>query len=424
MKLQFNFVLLLYMENYFFKFLVLFVIVLTFLYIISNTKEFFSSGFETCNLRNNSYVNKDGSCNVLQNNTNDKVIEKKIDVVYQYGVVKDTEINAPNSHNIVFKNVFKDGNGLSFNGEDSLVYIPDFSNFILFSEIKFNSNDVRLNKTIIGSQDWSIDIKDSNIVLLKYVEGGYFNEYFLKTGISSLTDYTLFIKCNNNLIEIYIDGEKIQRQGLYTTKSIMIGASINKNKNFHGKLSNIVVFNYQPESSELNLLETGKNLLPEKVDIIARSSNNSVEISWIISNTEARATTDFYIIVYENNVGPKIIKYKNRQCENCKYKISNLENFVIYKFGVVGINEFGVGEISNMVQISPGSPLDKFNIPTKAQKVICLNNGLYEVSNRCKSNPEVLPNYSDESYNQILKELEVGKNRSFNLNLGEKINSI
>ena len=68
-----------------------------------------------------------------------------------------------------------------------------------------------------------------------------------------------------------------------------------------------------------------------------------------------------------------------------------------------------------MVQVSPGSPLDKFNIPTKAQKVICLNNGLYEISNRCKEN-KVLPNYTNESFNQIMNNLNVGKNLSFNLN--------
>lgn len=417
MKLQFNFVLLLYMDNYFFKFLVLFVIVLTFLYIISNTKEFFSSGFENCDLTNNNYINKVGTCETIQDN--ERKINKKIDLNYQYSVVKDTEINAPNSHNIVFKNIFKDEEQLTFNGNDSLIYIPDFSNYIFFSEIKFNSNDVRINQTVIGSQDWSIDIKDSKLVLLKYVSTGYFNEYYLKTGIDSFTDYTLFIKCNQNIIEVYINGEKIQREGVYNTKSIMLGASMNKNKNFYGKLSNVILFNYQPESNELNLLETGKNLLPEKVDIIARAENNTIELSWIISKTEGRATTDFYIIVYENNVGPTIIKYKNRQCENCKYKLSNLKNFVIYKFGVVGINEFGLGEISNMVQISPGSPLNKFNIPTKAQKVVCLNNGLYEVSNRCKNNPEVLPNYSDESYNEIMNSLQEGKNKSFILNLGD-----
>jgi hypothetical protein len=406
------------MNNYFFKFLVLFVIVLTFLYVISNTKEFFSD-FQSCDLILNSFIDKDGSCLPI-NDTPHNINKKKIDLLYQHNVIKDTDINAPNSHNIVFQTIVKDGDVFNLNGQKSMIYIPNFSSSILFAEIKLSTNSVEKNQSIIGSNDWSIDIKNSNIILKKksYYQR-YILEYILKYNIEPFTEYTLFIKCNNNLIEVYIDGEKKQRQGVYNTKSIFIGSNIKKNNFFFGNLSNIVLFNYKPESSDLITLETGGKLLPEKVEVIARSENRSIELNWLVTNTISRKTTDFYIIMYENNVGPKIIKYKNRQCENCKYTLINLNNFTIYKLGVLGVNEFGIGEVSNLVQISPGLPLNKLNIPTKAQKIICLNNGLYETSNRCKVNTEVMPNFTEESYNYILDKLNEGKNKSFNLNLGE-----
>ena len=407
------------MDNYFFKFLVLFVIVLTFLYVISNTKEFFSSSFENCDIKNNFFNIKNNSCNKLEKN---KLNKKKIDVNYQATLlvgVKD--ITSPNTHNILFKNIDRNGDLLELQG-DSLIYVPNFTNSILFSEITFSSSDVTRFQSVIGSNNWSIDIRNSNLVLSKLDSLSVQFEYILKTNIKDFKTYTLFLKCSRKLLECYINGEKNQREGIYDTRSIMIGSNILKSNPFIGSLTNIVLFNYKPESSDLTQLETGKNLLPEKVEVIARSDNQSVELNWLVTNNDGRKTTDFYIIVYENNVGPKLIKYKNRQCENCKYRISNLENFIIYKLGVVGVNEFGVGEVSNLVQIAPGSPLDKFNIPTKAQKVVCLNNGLYNLSNRCKQNPEIVPNFSENSYEFILGKLESGKNKSFNLNIGEKIN--
>jgi len=124
------------------------------------------------------------------------------------------------------------------------------------------------------------------------------------------------LKCSRKLLECYINGEKNQREGIYDTRSIMIGSNILKSNPFIGTLTNMVLFNYKPESSDLTQLETGKNLLPEKVEVIARSDNQSVDLNWLVTNNDGRKTTDFYIIVYENNVGPKLIKYKNRQCES------------------------------------------------------------------------------------------------------------
>lgn len=407
------------MDNYFFKFLVLFVIVLTFLYVISNTKEFFSSSFETCDLQKKFFNIKTNECNEFNNS---KINKKKIDIMYQASLLVDVkDITSPNTHNIFFNEVSRNDNDnvLDFKSNSS-IYIPNFTNSVLFAEIKLNTVDVERRQTIIGSNNWSIDIKNSNIVLYKYNGVSSQYEFVLKFDIENFKDYTLFIRCSSKLLECYIDGVKGMRESIYETKSIFIGTNSIKRNSFIGSLSNIVLFNYKPESSDLVQLETGKNLLPEKVEVIARSDNKSVELNWLVTNNDGRKTTDFYIIVYENNVGPKLIKYKNRQCENCKYRISNLENFIIYKLGVVGVNEFGVGEVSNLVQISPGSPLDKFNIPTKAQKVICLNNGLYNLSNRCTQNKEVLPNITDDSYDFILDRLESGKNKSFNLNIGEK----
>ena len=142
---------------------------------------------------------------------------KKIDLLYQYSVVKDTEINAPNSHNIVFKNIIKDDDKLIFNGNDSLIYIPNFAEYILFGEIKFNTNNVKKESTVIGSQDWSINIKDNKLALLKYERIGTYTEYYISTDIKPFTDYTIFLKCNKNL-EVYLDGEKFKEKEHITLK--------------------------------------------------------------------------------------------------------------------------------------------------------------------------------------------------------------
>ena len=110
------------MDNYFFKFLVLFVIVLTFLYVINNTKEFFSIQFGDCKLNTHTFINKSNNC-ILNKLESKPVNKKKIDVLYQYTVVKNTEIKSPNSHNIVFKNIVKDEDTFHLNGMNSLIYI-------------------------------------------------------------------------------------------------------------------------------------------------------------------------------------------------------------------------------------------------------------------------------------------------------------
>ena len=155
------------------------------------------------------------------------------------------------------------------------------------------------------------------------------------------------------------------------------------------------------------------------LELIGRSNDNIIELNWLIDSNESRDSTDFYIIQYENGVGPKLIKYINKVCDNCNYKFTNLKNFAMYKFAVVGVNDFGVGQISNFIELSPGTAFDKFNIPTRGQKVNCLDNGLFDVSNRCKVTNDVLPNFNIDKSNYILNKINQGSNAEFALTINE-----
>ena len=133
-------------------------------------------------------------------------------------------------------------------------------------------------------------------------------------------------------------------------------------------------------------------------------------------------TTNFYVIMYKNNIGPHIITLPNieqLQSEDSihTYEFTDVQMNVDYRFAILGKNDSGVNDIDKFVKVKlTPLDLDVEYVTDVRSRLVCKPDGSYEMKNNCDIDTKIVQaqttdengNYSnfDYEYNeQLMREM-------------------
>ena len=151
--------------------------------------------------------------------------------------------------------------------------------------------------------------------------------------------------------------------------------------------------------------ELDAEVIPDKIILNATVDNNIIKLYWLPPNIGMETFKFYTIIMIKGDDNPQFIFPKNSNCTNCSHIFSNLEYNVKYKFIVLANNKYGVGEFSNIIEITP---LDSKKPPKPINdKIIkninCNPDGTYTLDKFCKnSQPDVTNNYDNFSHGLLM----------------------
>jgi hypothetical protein len=132
--------------------------------------------------------------------------------------------------------------------------------------------------------------------------------------------------------------------------------------------------------------------------------------------------TNFYVIMYKNNIGPHIITLPNieqLQSEDSihTYEFTDVQMNVDYRFAILGKNNSGVNDIDKYVKVKlTPLDLDVEYVTDVRSRLVCKPDGSYEMKNNCDIDTKIVQaqttdengNYSnfDYEYNeQLMREM-------------------
>lgn len=127
-----------------------------------------------------------------------------------------------------------------------------------------------------------------------------------------------------------------------------------------------------------------KNKKPDMVEFTIDKLNNNIEINW---DKKIPFIDKYIIIIYIDNQGPylKIIdgKTSNRYFS---YVYQNIENNVIYKIGLIAVDENGEMSDINIKEFKStyNGSVDKYSHRFNS-KIMCDASGQHTISDRCQS---------------------------------------
>lgn len=128
---------------------------------------------------------------------------------------------------------------------------------------------------------------------------------------------------------------------------------------------------------------------------------------------------DYILIKYVNNDGPYInILEKDKLKTNgnlYKFVYTNSEPNIIYKFGILARNKFGISSIENLRFKNVSISIDKVDINySKKQKLYCSNTGEHKFvdDSNCKQKKKIIAsdinyesNFDNENFERLMNDL-------------------
>ena len=179
-----------------------------------------------------------------------------------------------------------------------------------------------------------------------------------------------------------------------------------------------------PETRE-RIIQCDKLPKPVKLTLNINNSKTKINLNW---SRQENNIEKYIIVMYKNNDGPYFIN-PNINTENNLYNYSFHDPIfnVRYKFAVVAVNSFGVGNIDKFNEgILTPDGLELNYIESIYSKVTCNPDGTYSIGDKCKNNNIISAishiddennpiDFSDESHNKLMRELN--NNPKIKLNL-------
>ena len=163
--------------------------------------------------------------------------------------------------------------------------------------------------------------------------------------------------------------------------------------------------------------------VPQAIQLLVNTNNskNKIKLTWRNQDD----TTNYYILMYKNNMGPYIIKPEITTSKELTYDFFNPEKNVRYKFAVVGENDYGLGYVNNFTEaVLTFEGLELKYLQDVVSKVVCNADGTFKITDKCIENEEVNAkimdnnkefNFDEQVHQKLMDDLEKKVVLKFNL---------
>ena len=151
----------------------------------------------------------------------------------------------------------------------------------------------------------------------------------------------------------------------------------------------VTIQNFTLESFQIEQTEESQQTVlnkPEMVQFTINTSNNNIELKW---DNNIRDIIDKYIIIiYVDNQGPylKIIDGATNE-RYFTYVYKNIVNNIIYKIGLIAVNEIGIMSDINIKEFKStyNGSVDKYSHRFNS-KIMCDSSGQHKILDKCQNN--------------------------------------
>lgn len=117
----------------------------------------------------------------------------------------------------------------------------------------------------------------------------------------------------------------------------------------------------RPKPPVEEVVKKPKNFPPYAPLIRGHQLDKKVSLEWARPYDGGSPINQYLIMVYEKfnpEKGVKLSVSSDPECEECEHVISGLKNSVFYDISVRAVNNIGLGDISNIISLSPNGPIE------------------------------------------------------------------
>ena len=353
---------------------------------------------------------------------------------------------------------------MKFNGRNSVIHIPDCysKNTMISFFFNFRQNTKINSIPIVSSVYWKVSLeKEKNssefkIVVKSSKTGNIaFPDVYYPLNIQPGNLYSLGLIINSenktatllvyDLInkdnDVNYEGLKIKNFIYSETPSILVGTNNKRTLFLDGRIGDLKITREISDSSILKrnsflfsddeiltLFKKGKVIKvdevketqpPSKINFIAKKENTKFVLYWTAPE-KGSTSLKYYIIILKDLSNKKYFTYtkRNEKCDECKYKLANLEYDTDYEVGITAINNKGIQKEINFIKLriegSSGASNDTstesefiFTNDKVVNKVSCNVDGSYTIGKKCSAltSERISSNLDNEDFRKILESL-------------------
>ena len=352
---------------------------------------------------------------------------------------------------------------MRLNGINSFVHIPDFysKNTMLSFFFDFKDMPTLTSIPLISTVYWNVNLerkktenyfsliikssKNGNIAFSDAyypleIQAGFLYSFGLIINRETNTANILVYNLMNEENDINNKGLKINNFIYSETPSILLGTNIKRTKYLQGRLGEIKITR---EISDISILKRNSFIFseedimaslkgevikkesiieetpPSKINFVGKKINSTFKLYWSPPEIGYKSIMYYLIIIKDttNNKNYTLIQ-KNNNCLECSYKLNNLELKTNYKIGITSINNIGICETIDYIDVNLDSST---NVPQGnglgqdvelandeiTNKVYCNPNGSYSIGKNCDemATEDIKSNLSSTEYRIILNKL-------------------